>query len=107
VVKHAAAQQVRVELRARDDGVRLRVIDDGKGFDPDVVPDGHLGLTGMRARADRIGAVLSCTSRPGHGTTIEVTLDRATLSVLEGAAVAAGDAVRAARPLESPSIRDG
>ena len=51
-----APRQVRVEVRQRDGGVRLRVEDDGKGFDPTTVPDGHLGLAGMRARADRVGA---------------------------------------------------
>ena len=54
VVKHAAARQVRVEIHQREGGVRLRVEDDGKGFDPATVPDGHLGLAGMRAR-DRTG----------------------------------------------------
>ena len=67
VVKHAAARQVRVEVRQHDGGVRLRVEDDGKGFDPATVPDGHLGLAGMRARADRVGATFACESRPGSG----------------------------------------
>jgi PAS domain S-box-containing protein len=71
VVKHAGAREVRLEL-ARDGGdVRLRIADDGKGFDPASVPDGHLGLAGMRARADRVGARLDVISRPGRGTTID------------------------------------
>ena len=74
VVKHAAAHQVRVDVRRDGGGVRLRVEDDGKGFDPSDVPDGHLGLAGMRARADRIGAEFSCASRPGEGTTVEVRM---------------------------------
>ena len=56
IVKHAAAQQVRLELDRVKGGVRLRVVDDGRGFDPENVADGHLGLAGMRARAVRIGA---------------------------------------------------
>ena len=40
--------------------MRLRVEDDGKGFDPSTVPDGHLGLAGMRARAERVGATFAC-----------------------------------------------
>jgi nitrate/nitrite-specific signal transduction histidine kinase len=52
----------------------LRIRDDGKGFDAAAVPDGHLGLAGMRARADKIGAGFSVDARPGHGTTIEVTV---------------------------------
>jgi signal transduction histidine kinase len=72
VIKHAGARQVRVEVGRTTKGVRLRIVDDGKGFDPRLVPDGHLGLAGMRARADKIGATFSCHSEPGQGTTIEV-----------------------------------
>jgi PAS domain S-box-containing protein len=96
VVKHAGARQVRVELDRAGSGVRLRVEDDGKGFDPQRVPDGHLGLTGMRARADRIGAKFTCRSEPGQGTTIEV-------AVPETAIAGAG---LPNEPAESSSIRD-
>ena len=72
VVKHAAARQVRLEIGRMPQGVRLRIEDDGKGFDPDAVPDGHLGIAGMRARAAKIGAQLECRSQPGRGTTVEV-----------------------------------
>ena len=47
--------------------MRLRITDDGKGFDPSQVPDGHLGLAGMRARAARIGGTFSCRSELGEG----------------------------------------
>jgi len=101
VVKHAGARQVRVELGRITSGVRLRISDDGKGFDPARVPDGHLGLAGMRARADKIDARFSVKSVPGEGTTIEVV-------VPNGALAAAGAAADAAPPLADPaSIRDG
>jgi PAS domain S-box-containing protein len=103
VVKHAAAHRVRVEVRRLDGGVRLRVEDDGKGFDPERVPEGHLGLAGMRARSERVGAQFACTSQPGSGTTIEVTMDA---SVLERLAASTG-APRAPSPDEVTSIRDG
>jgi signal transduction histidine kinase len=54
--------------------VLLRVCDDGRGFDPTKVPDGHLGLTGMRARAERIGGRLTVASTPGTGTLVEVVV---------------------------------
>jgi PAS domain S-box-containing protein len=73
VVKHAGARQVRIGLHAIGDRVRLRIEDDGKGFDPSAVPAGHLGVAGMRARAERTGATLVVDSRPGAGTRIEVT----------------------------------
>jgi PAS domain S-box-containing protein len=102
VVKHAAAKQVRLDVRRKGDRVELAVIDDGKGFDPAAVPDGHLGLAGMRARADRIGARLSCTSRMGRGTTVEVVVPGE--AIAEARSAAPPDAP--ALPLESASIRD-
>jgi signal transduction histidine kinase len=96
VVKHAGAQQVRVEVGRTSQGIRLRVEDDGKGFDPDAVPDGHLGLAGMRARAERIGAQFGCRTEPGKGTTIEVVVPEA---ALERAGATTGPAV-------SNAIRD-
>jgi hypothetical protein len=35
------------------DEARAFLADYGKGFDPDNVPRGHLGLSGMRQRIDR------------------------------------------------------
>ncbi len=101
VVKHAAAHSVRVEVRREGGGVRLRVEDDGKGFDPARVPDGHLGLAGMRARADRVGAEFSCTSRPGDGTTVEVRMGPEALADLD---LTAG--MRQGAAPEVASIRD-
>jgi signal transduction histidine kinase len=103
VVKHAAARQVRVDARRFEGGVRLYVEDDGKGFDPEQVPDGHLGLAGMRARAERVGARFSVTSQPGEGTTVEVDMDP---EVLDSLAAATGIPRPASTP-DAASIRDG
>jgi PAS domain S-box-containing protein len=105
IVKHAAARQVWLELRGGESGVRLRVQDDGKGFDPSQVPEGHLGLTGMQARADRMGAVFTVTSRPGQGTTIEVDLSAAAIDAIQTSASLVDGHPRVL-PTESASIRD-
>jgi PAS domain S-box-containing protein len=73
VVKHAAATRVAVDLTRVEGRVHLTIVDDGRGFDPASVPDGHLGLTGMGARAERIGGHLEVRSRRGGGTRIEVS----------------------------------
>src|SRR5437773_12434645 len=83
VVKHAAARQVELAVDRRGASVVLWVRDDGKGFDAATVPDGHLGLAGMRARAEKIGARLVVDARPGQGTTIEVTVPPETLARAE------------------------
>jgi PAS domain S-box-containing protein len=74
VVKHAGAKQVKVEVGRAPDGVKLRVVDDGRGFDPAAVPDGHLGLAGMQSRAERLGGTLTVASVRDRGTTIEVVV---------------------------------
>ena len=107
VVKHAAARQVRVDVRPVDGGVRLRVEDDGKGFEPDAVPDGHLGLAGMRARAERVGATFSCESQPGAGTVVEVAFGQEALAALQVAATAGDAASHVPAVRDTASIRDG
>jgi signal transduction histidine kinase len=44
VAKHARAERVTVTLDPVGDGAQLVVADDGRGFDPAAVPEGHLGL---------------------------------------------------------------
>jgi signal transduction histidine kinase len=74
--RHGNARQVRVEL-GNGECVRLRIVDDGSGFDPDAVAarrPGSFGLTSMRERADALGGSLRIASRPGGGTEVEVRL---------------------------------
>jgi signal transduction histidine kinase/ligand-binding sensor domain-containing protein len=73
-VKHAQAQRIDVHLRYGDAQVVLSVSDDGRGFDPQSAQSpGHFGLTGLRERAAKIGGTLVIRSKPGEGTTVEVT----------------------------------
>jgi signal transduction histidine kinase len=56
-------------------GLRVRVRDDGRGFDPSrTAPAGHWGLAGMRERAASIGAALAVASAPGEGTEVGLVL---------------------------------
>jgi signal transduction histidine kinase len=74
VVRHASASRVKVRVDRPGGRARLTVEDDGQGFDPAQVPEGHLGLAGMRARAERLGGTVEVRSRTGHGTTVEVVV---------------------------------
>jgi signal transduction histidine kinase len=71
--RHAEAQTIRITLApAARAGLRLAVIDDGKGFDTGEATPGF-GLVGLRERAAAIKAKLSIVSAPGAGTQIAVT----------------------------------
>ncbi len=49
----------------------LRILDDGKGFNPQLAGDrGGFGLIGMQQRCDRLGGQLTFQSQPEQGTCI-------------------------------------
>jgi signal transduction histidine kinase len=79
VRKHARADHAWVTMDGTDDGqVRLRVRDNGVGFDPAqasrLLSEGHFGLAGMRERVTFVGGHFDVRSAPGQGTTIEVAM---------------------------------
>ena len=74
VRRHARATKAEVLLEQVADGLRVRVTDDGKGFDPAAVPDSHFGLEGIRQRCRLFDAMPRIDSAAGRGTTIEVVL---------------------------------
>jgi len=69
--RHARADSVQIRLNFSKTEVRLRVLDDGRGFDATRVKRG-IGLTSMRDRAEYIGGRFLLNSQPGKGTDIEV-----------------------------------
>jgi ligand-binding sensor domain-containing protein/signal transduction histidine kinase len=74
-VKHAAPRRITIRLTREKGQVRLQVADDGKGFESTKPPSadiGRFGLISMRERANQIGGRLTVSSKPGHGTDVEV-----------------------------------
>ncbi|WP_435531022.1 sensor histidine kinase [Rhodococcus spelaei] len=72
---HSAARQVRLTLSYGIDEVRLDVVDDGVGFDPDgEFASTSFGLRAMRDRLDSFGGALVVESAPGDGTALAATL---------------------------------
>lgn len=71
---HSGASVIEVELRYETDLI-VRVKDNGKGIEPLIASEGkegHFGLTGMRERAERVGATIILDTSTGSGT--EITL---------------------------------
>ncbi|WP_326699934.1 sensor histidine kinase [Streptomyces sp. NBC_01754] len=72
--RHAGAGRAGVTLSYMGDEITLDVRDDGRGFDPAVLPPysgtGGFGLGGMRARAERIAGTVTVETGPGLGTAV-------------------------------------
>lgn len=71
--KHAGASKVRVLCGCEKGWVRIRVVDNGKGFHPPTIISaspkiGGFGLMIIRARLGLIGGSLYVDSHPGIGT---------------------------------------
>ena len=67
VLQHAQAGVLRIEAVVAGAAVRIRIIDDGVGFDAARVP------RALAQRAEAIGATIAVQSRPGH-TVVQVDL---------------------------------
>ena len=78
--RHAQASSIEVEIEYGAKRLRVNVRDNGFGIDPQVLRsgrEGHWGLSGMRERAERIGARLTVWTRPAGGTEIELSIPAA------------------------------
>ncbi|TSK05399.1 MAG: PAS domain S-box protein [Geobacter sp.] len=79
VVKHSGAKRATVTLVASHPMVRMRIEDDGKGFDPHASGRGRhrkpgLGLVSMAERVELMGGRFDLVSRPGVGTRVVVEI---------------------------------
>jgi signal transduction histidine kinase len=70
VAKYAEASRATITLSNGDGHLRFSVTDDGQGFDASATSYGT-GLQGIADRLAAIGGILTVTSTPGHGTTID------------------------------------
>jgi signal transduction histidine kinase len=82
IVKHSGGRNVTVGVSA-DSSLRVRVTDDGAGFDARVVPAGHYGLRGMRERVLALGGELTIDSEIGRGTMLTYKIPLPKRSVVE------------------------
>ena len=77
--RHSHAKNIEIELEYSASQLRVLVRDNGRGIDPPTLQsgrDGHWGLSGMRERAERVGAKLHVWSRPSAGTEVELSVPR-------------------------------
>jgi signal transduction histidine kinase len=76
--RHSQAERIEVEIRYDRRQLRLRVRDNGKGMDPEVLGGGgrpgHHGLPGMQERAKLVGGKLTVWSERDSGTEVELSI---------------------------------
>ena len=75
-MRHARATEVQVSAEELHGEIRIRVADNGVGFDGAVPSEGHYGLLGLRERARLTGGTLNVESAPGRGTVLTMTIPR-------------------------------
>jgi signal transduction histidine kinase/ligand-binding sensor domain-containing protein len=71
--RHSGATRAEAAVTAEGGTLRVRLTDDGRGFDPGSAYDGH-GLHSMHSRAQALGGDLRIDSAPGRGTTVTLTV---------------------------------
>ena len=79
ILKHAQARTVVIELNKIREQVRLRLTDDGKGFDPRARRKG-VGISNIISRAELYNGKVEIESAPGKGCRLVVILNSKALS---------------------------
>ncbi|HSI79766.1 MAG TPA: GAF domain-containing protein [Solirubrobacterales bacterium] len=90
ISKHSRAEHVDLEATEGRDWIRLRIRDDGVGFDTSRRSNGF-GLRGMRERAALVNGRMSIASAPGSGTEIKIEIPTSLRSVHSAIRGAAGN----------------
>jgi signal transduction histidine kinase len=75
--RHSGASNIEAELEYAPSRLRVVVRDNGCGINGEVIRlgrDGHWGLSGMRERAERIGAKFKVSSGPAAGTEVDLSV---------------------------------
>ena len=73
IAKHAQADQVKIQLICYPEAVILKVADDGRGFKPEDIHTGCMGISIMKERAQNIDATLNIQGSPNKGTLVTIT----------------------------------
>ncbi len=72
-VQHAGASEVMCHMAFEQPLLLISIADNGTGFDVSAPPDGH-GLRNFAERLNKLGGNCAIDSRPGRGTTVNITL---------------------------------
>lgn len=73
-LKHAKATDILIDCIQNDNQVDITVEDNGKGFDPDRIKNGGIGLSNIQTRVNYLNGKLDIQSSPGTGTTVTINI---------------------------------
>ncbi len=73
IIKYSEAKNVRIQFRTDEQGIYLRIQDDGIGFDTNQKKNG-IGLCNMKKRIEQLNGKLHIDSSPGNGCIIHIKL---------------------------------
>lgn len=75
---HSQAERIEVEIHFEHRQLTLKIRDNGKGLDQQILErggrPGHYGLASMRERADIVGGRLAIRSQPDSGTEVQLSV---------------------------------
>ncbi|WP_231462900.1 sensor histidine kinase [Pedobacter sp. Leaf132] len=75
-LKHANCDEIKIDLQSDNEAfLRLKIQDNGVGFDYEKNYAEGIGLKNMKKRAEIIGGKFSFESKPNHGTALTVILN--------------------------------
>ena len=73
IARHSQGTGADLSLRLEARRLELKLVDNGRGFDPKEAGDGN-GLASMRRRAEKLGGTIHFESEAGQGTKITITV---------------------------------
>lgn len=75
ILRHANAERVHFSARVERGCLRIKISDDGSGFQQDITQENGFGINGMRERARISGGEIEISSEAGYGTTLILTYE--------------------------------
>lgn len=100
IVKHSGTKIAEVGLQVTREVIKLRVKDQGKGFNPAKVSSSAFGLLHLRERVEYLNGQLLITTQPGNGTEVEINVPNKADSIIAPQKEAAHNG-----PAHTPDLR--
>lgn len=73
-LKHGAPAEITIHCHFLPDALKIRIGDDGCGFEPAGIASSGIGLDNMQERARLLQGSLQIRSAPGKGTDVELSI---------------------------------